>query len=191
MKIKFSGILIGILIAVIACNNRGKEKTPESAVNGITFSDTLEITTGRTVELLPEARAEVSDWLGYATAQDAVANLKGRTGAEIAAASNNLVQIMETLKSTIPDSLRNPAVEARSTVLLTKAKVLYQIVNKREKEAAEVFDLANDIIFEFDNFELQLNEIFLDTPSALEEELEEAFEVPEEQNDTVFFGSPS
>lgn len=90
--------------------------------------------------------------------------------------SNNLMQIMESLSSTLPDTLRSPAVEARTNVLLTKAHVLHQLSNKKEKNPDEIFEVAEDIVIEFDNFKLQLNELFLKTPENFELELDQEFE---------------
>ena len=170
LLIFFSALLL------ISC----KEETTKSEIsnpgNKVKFSEQLQVTTNRSVSLLPEAREEVSQWLAYATAQNEMETLKESTGHEILDSSNSIMQIMESLKESVPDTLQTTAVRSRTNVLLTKAKILDQLSNKKEKNAAEIFQVANDLIVEFDNFKLQLNELFLKTPTDFEEELDEEFE---------------
>ncbi|WP_324720439.1 hypothetical protein [Salinimicrobium sp. HB62] len=173
-----------VIISLFACDE--KEKTAQKApVQGKTsFSDQLEVNSNRTVNLLPEARQLAGEWLAYATAQNEIQNLERSTGLEIMGSSNNLVQIMETLQSSIPDTLRSNAVEARVNVLYTKARVLQQLSNKKQKNPDEIFEVAEDLVVEFDNFKLQLNELFLKTPENFEMELDDEFEQSLEPDST-------
>ena len=172
-------LLLSVLL-LIGCKkeNADTETAAESQGN---FSDQLQVTTNRTVTLLPEAKTEVSQWLAYATAQDEIGSLREKTGSEIVGTSNSLMQIMENLRTTLPDTLQTPAVIARANVLLTKAKVLHQLSEKKRKNAQEIFEVANDLIVEFDNFKLQLNELFLKSPGDFELELDQEFEEAKEQ----------
>lgn len=177
-------LLLFILASLVSCKEQSKPAQREAVERKTSFSDQLEVSNNRSVTLSPEARQEVSTWLAYVTAQDEVQQLENRTGAEIMETSNNLMQIMESLSSTLPDTLRSPAVESRTNVLLTKAHVLHQLSNKKEKNPDEIFSVAGDIVIEFDNFKLQLNELFLKTPENFELELDEEFEESLEADST-------
>lgn len=168
-------LLLFSVLLLISCREEDQKTTGSSDAKRASFSEELQITTNRMVNLLPDAREEVSQWLAYATAQNEMETLRNSTGQEILEASNSIMQIMESLQSSIPDSLQTSAVQARANVLVTKAKILHQLSNKREKDAAEIFDVANDLIVEFDNFKLQLNELFLKTPTDFEQELDKEF----------------
>ena len=144
--------------------------------NAASLSDSLKMETNRQVSLLPEAQVKVSDWLEYATAYNQVEDMRTTTGRSLVSNSQPIVQIMEALNSSLPDSLQQVPVRARTTVLVTKANVLHQVATKKEVKAEEVFTAANDIILEFDNFKLQLNELFLKTPEDFEIELDRQFE---------------
>ena len=173
--------LASFLILLSCQEKEKKEIIPES--NGKrSFSEEIGFTSNRKVSLIPEARAEVNEWLAYATAQHEMENLASETGTEILTASKSIVQIMETLNNTIPDTLRSKPVLARANVLLTKAKVLHQLSNKKNKNADEVFQVAQDLITEFDNFKIQVNELFLKTPGDFELELDREFK---ESQDTL------
>lgn len=169
-------LLFFILISLFACDEQREAPKREAVQSKTSFSDELEVSTNRSVTLMPEAREVVSTWLAYVTAQDEVQRLGDKTGTEIMDISNNLMQIMAALSSTLPDTLRSPAVEARTNVLLTKAHVLHQLSNKKEKNPDEIFEVAEDLVIEFDNFKLQLNELFLKTPENFESELDQEYE---------------
>lgn len=176
-------LLLSILL-LVSCKEEPPKPTGTNAEAKARFSEELQVTTNRRVDLLPEAREEVSQWLAYATAQNEMESLRNSSGYDILDSSNSIMQIMESLKSSIPDTLQTPAVISRSNVLVTKAKILHQLSNKKEKDAAEIFNVANDLIVEFDNFKLQLNELFLKTPVDFEQELDEEFEKSLEPDST-------
>jgi len=177
-------LLLFSILLLVSCKEEPPKPTGTNAEAKARFSEELQVTTNRRVDLLPEAREEVSQWLAYATAQNEMESLRNSSGYEILDSSNSIMQIMESLKSSIPDTLQTPAVISRSNVLVTKAKILHQLSNKKEKDAAEIFDVANDLIVEFDNFKLQLNELFLKTPVDFEQELDEEFEKSLEPDST-------
>ena len=167
--------LFFLLISLYSCEEKQESVQVSPVESSTSFSDELDVNSNRRVTLLPEARQMAGEWLAYATAQDEIQNLQNSTGEGIMDAASNLVQIMETLQATIPDTLRSNAVEARTNVLFTKAHVLHQLSNKKRKNPDEIFEVANDLIVEFDNFKLQLNELFLKTPENFELELDEEF----------------
>lgn len=175
-------LVIFSFLILFSCQEKEKTTPVPTSEGTRSFSEAIGYTSNRKVTLIPEARAQVSDWLAYATAQHEMETLSSETGTEIMAASKSLVQIMESLNNTIPDTLRSKPVLARATVLLTKAKVLHQLSNKKNKNADEVFQVAQDLINEFDNFKIQVNELFLKTPGDFELELDREFE---ESQDTL------
>lgn len=176
-------ILLLLLLSLMSCQeNKPASKTQTQSKTS--FSDALEVKKNRRVTLLPEAREIAGEWLAYATAQDEIQNLQNKTGLEIMETSGNLMQIMESLRTTLPDTLRSAAVEARTNVLFTKALVLHQLSNKKQKNPDEIFEVAGNLVVEFDNFKLQLNEMFLKTPENFELELDKDFEESQKPDST-------
>ncbi|UZH54054.1 hypothetical protein JRG66_08540 [Salinimicrobium tongyeongense] len=171
------------LVFFFSCGEKQEAQVP-TITSEKSFLDPLEVNTTRVVNLSPQARELAGEWLAYATAQNEIQALKNSTGQEIVTSANNLVQIMDNLRSTIPDSLQSTAVEARTNVLYTKAQVLHQLSNKKQKNPDEIFDLAEDMVTEFENFKLQLNELFLKTPENFETELDREFEESLEPDST-------
>lgn len=154
-----------------------KEEPQETQVNPSDqeLAETIDNAGQRTVNLTPQAMGVASQWLAFATAQNEIRDLRQATGHQIVTSSNPLAQIMESLNSTLPDTLKVVPVEVRTSVLLTKAKILQQRSSKKQLEAAEIFEAARDLINEFENFKLQLNERFLPSPSSFANELDRQF----------------
>lgn len=125
------------------------------------------------VELLPEARNHVVQWVNYITAQNEINNLRSASLNEIIGNAKPISQIMQSLKSTVPDTLKSKAVDARLNVLSTKAQVLEQLAARRNKNLEEISKTAQEIPVEFNNFKLQLNELFLKSLEDFERELDE------------------
>lgn len=165
-------LLSGLLF--LSCGEKQPEQT-ENPEDSLRISKAIEVETNREVRLLPEAQDQVNEWLAFATAYNEVEDLRTATGKEIIENSQPLLQIMEALENSLPDTLQQVPVKARTAVLLTKANVLRQAATKKEIKADEVFKAANDLIIEFDNFKLQLNELFLKTPEDFEVELDRQF----------------
>jgi methyltransferase-like protein len=178
-------VFLLIVLLLLSCKDNSPVEQVATTEGKMSFSDEIDVTTNRTVNLMPEAREQVNTWLAYATAQDEIESLRNKTGSEIVGTSNSLMQIMESLKTSLPDTLSTPAVEARTTVLLTKSKLLHQLASKKNRNADEIFEVANDMIVEFDNFKLQINELFLKTPVDFENELDQEFQESMDQDSIV------
>lgn len=177
-------LVVFLMLSLLSCEDEAEKPVVAPLETSTSFSDSLKISKTRNVILSPEAREIAADWLAYITAQNEIENLENKTGSEIVESSNNLMQIMESLRETLPDTLKTNAVEARTNVLLTKAHVLHQFSNKKQKNPDEIFELAQNLIVEFDNFKLQLNELFLKTPENFELELDQEFEESLEADST-------
>ncbi len=177
-------LVVFLILSLLSCEDEAEKPVVAPVETSTSFSDSLKISKTRNVNLSPEAREIAADWLAYITAQNEIENLENKTGSEIVESSNNLMQIMESLRETLPDTLKTNAVEARTNVLLTKAHVLHQFSNKKQKNPDEIFEVAQNLVVEFDNFKLQLNELFLKTPENFELELDEEFEESLEADST-------
>ncbi|SOC79700.1 hypothetical protein SAMN06296241_1232 [Salinimicrobium sediminis] len=177
-------LVVFLMLSLLSCEDEAEKPVVAPLETSTSFSDSLKISKTRNVILSPEAREIAADWLAYITAQNEIENLENKTGSEIVESSNNLMQIMESLRETLPDTLKTNAVEARTNVLLTKAHVLHQFSNKKQKNPDEIFEVAQNLVVEFDNFKLQLNELFLKTPENFELELDQEFEESLEADST-------
>lgn len=178
-------VILILLIGLSSCRDRNVPVAQGNEQDTLELSEPLQVETNRIVTLLPEAREAVGEWLAYATAQNEIETMRTATGREIVENSEPLVQIMESLQSTMPPEFWESAVRARVNVLVTKAQLLHQRANKKYRNQEEIYASARDLIEEFDNFKIQLNELFLSTPADFEEELDREFEESFSRRDTI------
>ncbi|HSM64311.1 MAG TPA: hypothetical protein VK833_10270 [Gillisia sp.] len=171
-----------LLILFVGCNQNKSENSNESQdkENTIALNQKLDFSKEQ-VSLLPEAQEITNEWLAYITAQSEIENLKNYTINDVIANATPITEIMQSLKATVPARLKTNAVQARLGVLVTKAKILQQLTEKREVNTEEIAKIAKELPLEFNNFKTQVNELFLKTLEEFEEELDE-FENQEEQD---------
>lgn len=159
----------------MGCKHENEASENEVLKDTSKFAQSLDFTNEEVV-LLPEANEQVSQWLAYITAQNEINNLRNSTINQVKENASPMAQIMQSLKSSVPDTLSSKAVEARLNVLATKARILQQISSKRNPDAEEIKKVAEEIPTDFNNFKLQLNELFLKTLEDFELELDKAQE---------------
>lgn len=130
----------------------------------------------RDVVLLPEAREITGDWLAYLTAQSEMESFSSYTVKDVSSNATPIAEIMNNLRQTSPKEIKTHAVETRLSVLYTKAKMLEFLASKRNPDYSAIKTAAEELPIEFNNFKIQINELFLKTLEELEEELN-AFDV--------------
>ncbi len=165
-----------------------EENSEKKMEDSIAFSENLNVS-NQEVLLLPEARAITSEWLAYLTAQIEIENFREYTVNEVVSNARPIAEIMRSLRETLPDTLKSNATEARLAVIYTKAMVLEQQSKKRNPDPTEIAKIAAEIPTEFNNFKIQLNELFLKTLEQFEMELDE-FDA-EQERDTTETPKPS
>ncbi|MFD1094344.1 hypothetical protein [Salegentibacter chungangensis] len=167
-------LLISGLVIFASCKQEQQQQDISSnlANDNLALEENIEVTNEQ-VNLMPEAREEAAQWLAYITAQNEISNLRNSTVAEVVENAKPLVQIMQSLQNSVPENLKTTAVEARINVLVTKSQVLQQLATQRELNPEAIAKTAGEIPSDFNNFKLQLNEIYLKTLEDFEKELDE------------------
>lgn len=177
MRFLFISLLVFILVS---CKKESDTNVSTEAIEDTTaFQEKLKIVDEQ-LKLNPEARNFALNWVQFITAQNEIENLRTYTINEVKNNADAIAQIMQSLKNTIPDSLRSVPVETRLNVVNTKAQLLKQYAAKRDPDAEDISETAEELHTEFNNLKLQMNEIFLKTLEDFEKELDE-FEAEEER----------
>lgn len=172
------------ILALLSCKTeQDAEESAEESIDTTAFQKEIKIIDpGFSLE--PEARKYALTWVEYITAQNEIQKLENSTVNEVMQNAGAIAQIMESLKTSVPDSLRSVAVEARLNVVDTKAKLLKQYSGMQEPDAEDIMETTKELHQEFNNLKLQMNEIFLKTLEEFERELNE-FERNEQEKDTI------
>jgi hypothetical protein len=156
----------------ITCQDKNTTADSSEEIDSTGFNKQIELPAEQVI-LVSEARKYAIEWLAYITAQNEIDNFRGADVNHIKENSKPLVQIMQNLKTSLPDSLKSRAVESRINVLLTKTRVLDQVSSMRNPNPEHIAEAASEIPGEWNNFKLQLNELFLKTLEDFERELDE------------------
>ncbi len=166
---------------MVGCKEKTNDSSDESDRKKIQLALTQKLEAPKVeVVLLPEAQEITNEWLAYITAQSEIENLKNYSINDVIANTTPITEIMKSLQESVPVRLRSNAVKARLGVLVTKSKILQQLAEKRDLDPEKISKTAEDLPLEWNNFKIQINELFLKTLEEFEEELNE-IENEEEQ----------
>ena len=175
--------LIFILILVACKTDKDAEDSAENKVDTTAFQKKLKIEDPN-YALEPKAKEYALKWVEYITAQNEVNKLETATINEVKNDAGAIAQIMESLKNSVPDSLKSIAVESRLNVVNTKAQLLKQYSGRQDPDAEDIAETTKELHLEFNNLKLQMNELFLKTLEEFEKELDD-FEREEREQDSI------
>lgn len=172
MKI-FSILLFFLVLA--SCDQQGNNdqaSTAEEEIDTTIYQRTLQVPDEEVV-LLPEAREITRNWLAYLTAQSEIENFGTYTVNDVISNATPIAEIMDNLIQSVPDSLKTNSIQTRVSVLYTKSKVLEHMAKRRSDRPEAIKATAEELPVDFNNFKIQINELFLKTLEDFEKELDE------------------
>ncbi|QYA25083.1 hypothetical protein G3I01_06020 [Gramella sp. MT6] len=177
-------IYLLFILTIISCKtDQDTDNSARDLEDTTAFQKKLSIK-DQNYALEPEAKKFALNWVEFITAQNEVNKLEDATINEVKNNAGTIAQIMETLKNSVPDSLKSVAVEARLNVVNTKAQLLKQYSGRKDPDAEDIAQTSKELHLEFNNLKLQMNEIFLKTLEEFEKELDD-FEEMEKQMDSL------
>lgn len=174
----FFRILLVLFAAGCNDNNEPTEIQTQATVDTTALQKSIEVINEEVI-LLPEAREITGDWLAYLTAQSEIENFSNYTVNDIISNATPIAEIMLTLRQTVPEEFKNNAIQTRLSVLYTKARVLEHLAISRPNQLNDIKQTAEELPLEFNNFKIQLNELYQKTLEDFEQELED-FEAEED-----------
>lgn len=171
-----------LLLVTGSCNDNNEPAPVQSreAVDTTALEDPIAVT-NQEVILLPEAREITKDWLAYLTAQSEIENFENYTLNDVISNATPIAEIMSSLRQTMPEEFKTNPIQTRLSVLYTKAKVMEHLAKNRPGQIEQIRETAEELPVEFNNFKIQLNELFEKTLEDFEQELEDY----ETEEDTV------
>lgn len=177
--------ILGITILVFTACEDNTTVTENAAVGQDSIVLNQKVKSGKTIQvtLQSEPNEIVVNWLAYITAQDEIRNLENASLQNVVEKAVPLSKIMTELRSTVPEKLSSKAVMSRLVVLETKTKILEQLTRRQTLDADKVLVIAKELPQDFENFKLQLNELFLKTPDQFEIELDDRLDSIQKANE--------
>ena len=173
MKRAIFGILLMILASCVQDSEKEKPKIKPRETQAFTeeFANQTSI-----LPLEPSAKEYATKWAAYIVLNNEVKQLQNISVNYLIDNSSALAQLMETLQTTLPDSLESKPVKSRLRVLTTKAKILDQKAHLQNVKPEEVKKLGLEIPTDFNNLNIQLNELFIESIEDFEAELDRLVE---------------
>ena len=177
-------ILFLLAVSIFSCkpDSQGKDSAADKT-DTTSFEQKLKIQQPQ-FALEADAKKYASNWVEFITAQNEVRKLENSSVKQVMNNAGTIAKIMESLQTSLPDSLQAVPVEARLNVINTKAKLLDQYSNKKHPNAEDVMRTSKELHLEFNNLKLQMNELFLKSLEDFEKELDE-FEEMENEMDSL------
>lgn len=177
-------IFLLVAISLISCKQEVEKNDDASKeADSLSLEQKLKIDSPQ-FALEADAKQYASNWVEFITAQNEVRKLENSSVKEVMNNAGTIAKIMQSLKTSLPDSLKAVPVEARLNVINTKAKLLDQYSSKNRPVAEDVIRTSKELHLEFNNLKLQLNELFLKSLEDFEKELDE-FEEMEKEMDSL------
>lgn len=163
-------ILFVLIFSLVLIFNSCKEK--ESEFDTQSEDEAIEALKKETfnfpktsIGLSPQARERAEEWSLYIAMESEVNRMKEYTIRDVMANSYTILKAADTLQKTIPKKFRQVPIESRIQVLHAKASVLHQLSEKQIPNIEKIKQTAEEIPVDFYNLNIQMNEIFIETPS--------------------------
>ncbi|MCL6218737.1 hypothetical protein [Zunongwangia pacifica] len=173
MKRAIFGILLMILASCVQDSEKEKPEIKPRETEAFTKEFAIETAI---LPLETPAKKYASKWAAYIVLNEEVKQLKNTSVNYLIDNSSALAQLMETLQATLPDSLDSKPVKSRLRVLTTKAKILEQKSHLQIINPEEVKEIGIEIPMDFNNLNIQLNELFIESIEDFEAELDRLVE---------------
>ncbi len=173
MKRAIFGILLMILASCVQDSEKDKPQIKPRETEA--FTKEFKIKTA-ILPLESSAKKYALTWAPYIVLNNEVQQLETTSVNKLIDNSSAIAQLTESLQSSLPDSLRSTPVQSRLRVLTTKAKVLEQKAHLQSINPEEIKEVAQEILMEFNNLNIQLNELFIETIEDFEAELDRLVE---------------
>ncbi|MGB3775648.1 MAG: hypothetical protein WA951_10355 [Leeuwenhoekiella sp.] len=151
-----TALLFFLLSCIYSCTKEKKQTRNPTEV-----SDTLKITIQDSLKnaytLEPKVMKQVQQLPGYKILEGGLKNLEGEKIGNVKSRSEEWITAAKELRLALLDSVSNRAINARMTLLVTKASILKQEVDKRIVDTATINKESSEFFEAFQNLAIQLN----------------------------------
>lgn len=125
------------------------------------ITDTLKIhikdSLKRETRLNVEVEKKAQKMPGFSILETGLTNLQGETIGSVKTQAEEWINAAKELRLALLDSVSNSAINARTTLLVTKASILKQEVDKRKVDTATINIEATEFYSAFQDLAMQLN----------------------------------
>jgi hypothetical protein len=159
----------GVICTGISCSDGKKGEAQENKAEvPAEFQKEIELDSIRLVELSERTQKVTDEWMMYIALNSEVERLNGYTILDVVNNSPTIESVVDSLSQTVPEVFETNAISARIITLKTHSKLLLENSERVEPNPSEIEDLSAKLKLDFNNLNIQLNEVFIMEDNANE-----------------------
>lgn len=164
--------VLAILTLANSCTDQKKEevKNENKVVIPTQLKKEINLDSIKMVALSEKTKRITEDWIMYIALNSEVKRLENYTILDVVNNSETIEKVVDSLSITVPKTFETNAVKARIVTLKTHAKLLQENSKRIEPDPEEIENLSAKLKLDFNNLNIQLNEVFIIQESTVESE---------------------
>lgn len=161
-----------ILTLAASCTDQKKEegKSESKAVIPAQLQKKINLDSIKPVALSEKSKRLTEDWIMYIALNSEVERLENYTILDVVNNSETIEDVVDSLSVTVPETFETNAIKARIITLKTHAKLLQENSKRIEPNPKKIEDLSAKLKLDFNNLNIQLNEVFIIQESTVQSE---------------------
>lgn len=161
-------LLIPILLCCFVACKEGAQKKSTNSLEVMNQSDSLLQQAikfpKKEIPLSEEAQNVAEKWMLYVAMDSEIKRMKNYTLDDVISNAPSILRASDSLLLTLPKKFRSKPIESRIKILHTKASVLNQLSQKKQKNFSKIKEVAEEVPIDFFNLNIQMNEVFIEMP---------------------------
>lgn len=153
-------VIFFVLLVLFSCQDSQNENVDETSVNSIVEVVTKEdVQSLNYMDFVLDSKVEraISSWEKYNELQKVILDIKDANLSFFRDNNEIILALIEDLKTTIPEQVSSPHVEARILALETKLLKLESHANLSNAKKETVLMSIEEVLIAFSNLNLQMN----------------------------------
>ncbi|MBZ9778492.1 hypothetical protein LB452_06100 [Psychroflexus sp. CAK8W] len=155
-------VLIFFAVAV-SCNNQNKDDKDDKIDSETSdeLQEKIKLDTIQLVKLSDETKRATEDWNKYIALNSEIERFENYTLLDVINNASAIGNVVDSLNFTVPRVFDTKAVKARIVTIQTHTLLLGENSKRVEPNPSQIKDLSAKIKLDFNNLNIQLNEVFI------------------------------
>jgi hypothetical protein len=166
MKNKSALHIVSVLIffaVAVSCSNqeKGNKADKFDSETSDELEEKIKLDTIQLVKLSDETKKAIEDWNKYIALNSEIERFENYTVLDVINNAGAIGNVVDSLNFTVPKVFDTKAVKARIVTIQTHTMLLDENSKRVEPNPTEIKDLSAKIKLDFNNLNIQLNEVFI------------------------------
>ncbi|MFN2261598.1 MAG: hypothetical protein ABR595_05995 [Psychroflexus sp.] len=165
-------LILCLLVSFFSCKDKSetkdKENIEQTQNKSTNLDNELKLDTIQIAELSDEAKNVTKDWMKYIALETEIERFNDYTVQDLVNNAETILKVADSLQQTVPKNLKTNSLEARIRTLYTHARLLEENAKRNKPKAEDIEDLSVKLKRDFNNFNIQINEVFIQQEDSLQ-----------------------